>query len=265
MKLNLLALAAAFISAAALRAADAPAALPLTAMPVASAATAPATAAALINELTAAEKADGWLLLFDGKSFGGWRGYREQGPPARGWEIKDGLLKTVPRAGGGQLVTEKKFTDFELTWEWRIAEGGNNGVKYFVTEDRPSAPGHEYQMIDDARHSDARRGPLYQTGAFYDVLPAPTDKPSKPAGEWNASRLVVRGGHVEHWLNGKNILTYELGSEEVKVGLARSKFKNERAFGEKVIGPILLTYHDDECWYRNIKIRELKAAVPAKP
>jgi hypothetical protein len=205
------------------------------------------------------------MLLFDGKTFAGWRGYRESGPPARGWEIKDGLLKTVPRARGNQIVTEKKFADFELTWEWRMAEGGNNGVKYFVTEDRPNAPGHEYQMIDDARHSDARRGPLYQTGAFYDVLPAPMDKPLKPAGEWNASRLVVRGGHVEHWLNGKMILAYELGSPEVKAGLARSKFSREPGFGDKVTGPILLTYHDDECWYRNIKLRELKAAPPAVP
>ncbi len=223
-----------------------------------------ATTVAPANELTTAEQAAGWVLLFDGKTFTGWRGYRQPKPPAAGWEIKDGLLKTVPKVRGTELITENKFTDFELTWEWRIAEGGNNGIKYFVTEDRPSAPGQEYQMIDDASHSDAKRGPLYQTGAFYDVLPPTADKPLKPAGEWNASRLVVKGGHVEHWLNGKNILTYEIGSPEVKAGLARSKFKDQPGFGEKVTGPIMLTYHDDECWYRSIKIRELPVTPAAQ-
>ncbi len=223
-----------------------------------------ATTVAPANELTTAEQAAGWVLLFDGKTFTGWRGYRQRKPPAAGWEIKDGLLKTVPKVRGTELITENKFTDFELTWEWRIAEGGNNGIKYFVTEDRPSAPGQEYQMIDDASHSDAKRGPLYQTGAFYDVLPPTADKPLKPAGEWNASRLVVKGGHVEHWLNGKNILTYEIGSPEVKAGLARSKFKDQPGFGEKVTGPIMLTYHDDECWYRSIKIRELPVTPAAQ-
>ncbi|MEI6862130.1 MAG: DUF1080 domain-containing protein [Verrucomicrobiota bacterium] len=215
------------------------------------------------NELTAAEKADGWMLLFDGQTFKNWRGYRMPGPPATGWAIKDGLLKTVPNVRGGELITEKKFTDFELSWEWRVAEGANNGVKYFVTEERPGAPGHEYQMIDDARHSDARRGPLYQTGAFYDVLPPAADKPIKPAGEWNASRLVVRGNRVEHWLNGKKILAYEVGSPEVKTGLARSKFKDQPEFGDKITGHIMLTYHDDECWFRNLKVRELPLIVPA--
>ncbi len=219
------------------------------------------------NELTPAEKSAGWQLLFDGKTFTGWRGYRQPGPPATGWEIKESMLKTVPKVRGTELITVKKFTDFELTWEWRIAESGNNGIKYFVTEDRPGAPGQEYQMIDDARNSDAKRGPLYQTGSFYDVLPPATDKPVKPAGEWNSSRLVVKGSHVEHWLNGKNVLTYEVGSPEVKAGIARSKFKDQPGFGDKITGPIMLTYHDDECWYRNIKLRELPMTItpPSSP
>ncbi len=242
----------------AVRAAEsaAPSPAPTAASPAASVAS--AASAAPANELTAAEKADGWVLLFDGKTFAGWRGYRQQKPPASGWEVKDGTLKTMPKVRGTELITEKKFTDFELAWEWRVAEGGNNGIKYFVTEDRPGAPGPEYQMIDDARHSDAKRGPLYQTGAFYDVLPPAADKPLKPAGEWNTSRLIVKGNHVEHWLNGKIILAYEVGSPEVKAGLARSKFKDQPGFGEKITGPIMLTYHDDECWFRSIKIRELQ-------
>jgi hypothetical protein len=210
------------------------------------------------NQLTAEEKAAGWRLLFDGTTLAGWRGYGLPGLPAAGWEIRDGLLKTVPGVRGTELITTDTFTDFEFSWEWRIAEGGNNGVKYFVTEARRAAPGHEYQMIDDARHPDGRRGPLYQTGAFYDVLTPAADKPLRQPGEWNVSRLVVRGNRVEHWLNGRNVLTYEAGSDAVKAGVARSKFKDQPGFGDKITGPLMLTYHADECWFRNLRIRELK-------
>lgn len=209
------------------------------------------------NTLTAKEKGQGWRLLFNGTSLEGWRGYRMQGLPQAGWEIKDGLLKTVPKVKGRELITVDKFKDFEFSWEWRIAPSGNNGVKYFVTEDRPSAPGHEYQMIDDATNEDGKVGPQRTTASFYDVLAPAADKPTRPAGEWNQSRIIVKGNHVEHWLNGKKVLEYELGSERVKEGLAKSKFKNIADFGTKIEGPIMLTYHNDECWYRNIKIREL--------
>ncbi len=210
------------------------------------------------NALTAAEKSAGWQLLFDGQTFNGWRAYRQKGPPALGWEIKDGMLKTVPKVKGVEIITEKTFTDFEFSWEWRLAVGGNNGIKYFVTEDRPSAPGHEYQMLDDVRHPDAKAGPIRQTASFYYVLPPAADKGYREAGEWNFSRVVVKGNHVEHWLNGKLALAYEAGSAEVKAGVAKSKFSKLPGFGDKLTGPIMLTYHQDECWYRNIKIRELK-------
>ncbi len=211
------------------------------------------------NILTDKEKAEGWRLLFDGTSFDGWRGYRMTGIPKAGWEIKDGLLKTVPNVRGRELITTQKFNDFEFSWEWRIAPGGNNGIKYFVSEKRPDAPGHEYQMIDDAANGDVKEGPKSVTGAFYDVLAPTEDRPLKPAGEWNQSRLVVQGNHVEHWLNGKKILEYELGSDRLKQGLAGSKFANIPDFGLKIAGPIMLTYHDDECWFRNLKVRELPA------
>jgi Domain of Unknown Function (DUF1080) len=209
------------------------------------------------NTLTATEKAAGWQLLFDGKTLDGWRGYRRDSPPDAGWGIKDGTLRTIPKVKGSDLITQKKFYDFEFTWEWRVAPGGNNGVKYFVTEERPKSPGHEYQMIDDAGYP-GKLGPNQLTADFYDVLPAAVDKPLRPAGEWNASRIVVRGTGVEHWLNGKNVLTYELGSEAVKAGLEKSKFRGHPGFGEKIAGHIMLTYHQDECWYRNLKIREAK-------
>lgn len=222
------------------------------------------TASKPINWLTNAESAAGWRLLFDGASFTGWRGFRQPGLPASAWEIRDGMLHTVPRvgrekpSGPGDLITEAKFQDFELTWEWRLANGANSGIKYFVTEDRPAAPGHEYQMVDDFGYPGAPLGPAQFTAAFYDVLPANTRTALRPVDTWNRSKVVVRGRHVEHWLNGQNVLTYELGSPAVAAGLAGSKFKEVPGFGEKIAGHIMLTYHNDECWFRNIKILELK-------
>jgi hypothetical protein len=206
--------------------------------------------------LTAAEKSAGWKLLFDGKTLNGWRPYGHK--PAGGWEVlPDGTLHAIAKVKGTELITEKQYNDFELAWEWKLPPAGNNGVKYFVTEARPSAPGHEYQMLDDARHPDAKAGPLRQTAAFYYVLPPAADKPYREAGNWNQSRIIVRGNHVEHWLNGKLVLAYEAGSEAVKAGVAKSKFAKEKGFGDKIVGHIMLTYHQDDCWYRNIKLREL--------
>jgi hypothetical protein len=217
-----------------------------------------AFAPAADNKLTAAEKAAGWELLFDGKSMKGWRVYNKPGAAINGWEVADGTLHCLPKVKGDNLITEKKYNDFELAWEWRLLPKGNNGVKYLVTEARPKSPGHEYQMIDDSGHPDGRLGPDRQTASFYEVLPPAADKPLRSAGEWNQSKIVVRGNTVEHWLNGRKVLTYELGSPAVKAGIADSKFKNEAGFGEKIVGHIMLTYHQDDCWYRNIKIRELK-------
>jgi hypothetical protein len=215
-----------------------------------------AIASAADNKLTKAEKSAGWELLFDGKSLDGWRTYKQK--PPGGWDVQDGTLHAIPKVKGSELITEKSYKDFELSWEWKVPHAGNNGVKYFVTEDRPKSPGPEYQMIDDAAHPDALRGgALHQTGSFYDILPPAADKPSKPAGEWNHSRIIARGDNVEHWLNGKKVLSFNLKSQEVKDGIAKSKFKHELGFGEHIQGHIMLTYHQDECWYRNIKIREL--------
>ncbi len=210
------------------------------------------------NTLSAAEKAAGWNLLFDGQSFQGWRGYKLTTMPDAGWEVKDGTLRTVAKVKGRDILTEKTFNDFELSWEWRVELAGNNGVKYFVTEARAKSPGHEYQMLDDNGHPDAKVGAKRQTASFYDVLPPAANKPLRPVGEWNYSRIVVRGKVVEHWLNGKNVLTYVLGSPEVVAGLATSKFSKDVGFGDKIAGHIMLTYHQDESWFRNIKIRELK-------
>lgn len=216
------------------------------------------TALAADNTLMPEEKAAGWKLLFNGQNLDGWRGYTLKGLPEAGWKVEDGLLKTVAGVKGKELITVGQYDDFELSWEWRVEPGGNNGIKYFVTEARTKAPGPEYQMIDDEKHPDGQRGGTHQTAALYDILPPATDKPVKPGGEWNSSRIVTKGNHVEHWLNGKKVLEFELGSDAVKAGLAKSKFKALPDFGTKIKGHIMLTYHADECWYRNLKLRELK-------
>ena len=137
-----------------------------------------------------AKKSAAWITLFDGKTTAGWRGFGKEAFPDRGWSVEDGWLKHTAKAGGGDLVSERKFTDFELRFQWKIAPGGNSGVKYFVDEARKAPIGHEYQLIDDAAHPDAKVGPKRQTGGLYDALPA--KKPQvKPAGEINRTRIVV--------------------------------------------------------------------------
>jgi hypothetical protein len=224
---------------------------------VAGTALAPAAPAAP-NQLTATEKSAGWTLLFDGKTTNGWRVYNKKGAAINGWTVVDGTLHCQSKVKGDNIITEKQFNDFELAWEWKLLPTGNNGVKYFVTEARPKSPGPEYQMIDDVGHPDGKLGPDRQTASFYEVLPPAADKPLRKPGEWNESKIVVRGKKVEHWLNGRNVLSFEMGSDAVKAGILDSKFKNEPGFGDKIVGHIMLTYHQDDCWYRNIKIREIK-------
>lgn len=209
------------------------------------------------NTLTSAEKSDGWVLLFDGETLDGWRRYGSDNPPGPGWVVDDGLLKKKAGVSGGDIITEDAYLDFELSWEWMLAVNGNNGVKYLVTEERRGAPGHEYQLLDDAGHADGGAGPKRHTASFYDVLPPKPDKAYRLPGEWNHSRIVIRNEWVEHWLNGVNVLTYRLGSDELKAALAESKFRNAPGFGEKIRGHIMLTDHADECWFRNIKLRKL--------
>lgn len=206
------------------------------------------------NELTPEEKKAGWKLLFDGQSTKGWRGFRKDTFPEKGWVVENGILKKQPRVRGGDIVTEETFSDFEFSWEWMIQPGGNNGIKYFIMEERGEAIGHEYQMIDDSKI----KNPKGSTASFYEVLPPAADKPLNPPGQWNHSKVLVKGNHVEHWLNGSKVLEYELGSEKVLAGVQQSKFKGVKDFGTKVRGRILLTDHQDEAHFRNLKIRELK-------
>lgn len=218
----------------------------------------PAGTACAHTALTAADSLAGWRLLFDGQTTTGWRGYGKKEFPKQGWVIEESCLKKVAGVKGGDIVTETEFDDFELAWEWKLPAKANNGIKYLVLESRPSAPGHEYQMIDDA----VAPGLKHATASFYDVLPPGPNAKPRPLGEWNQSRIVVRGNHVEHWLNGEKVLDYELGSAAIKAAVAESKFKNAPGFGDKCRGRIMLTDHQDEAWFRNVKVREF---APAKP
>jgi hypothetical protein len=210
--------------------------------------------AAAQNELTREEKEAGWKLLFDGKTTKGWRSFKKSTFPEKGWIVRDGELQLEAGSKAGDIVTEQTFSDFDLSWDWKIPPAANNGVKYFITEKRDGAIGHEYQMIDD---KDEKVG-KHSTASFYEVLPPASELPPHPPGQWNHSRVLVRGNHVEHWLNGKKVLEYELGSPEVLAAVQKSKFKAVPGFGTKIRGHILLTYHNDPVSYRNIKIRELK-------
>lgn len=220
-----------------------------------------------LNQLTPAEKAAGWKLLFDGRTTTGWRGFHQQGFPTTGWTVKDGCLMHVAGQGeqsqqGGDIITSDEYENFELQLEWRIAPGGNSGIKYFINETMPptglSGIGFEMQVLDDERHPDAKKGRdgNRTAGGLYDLI-APTSKRLKPVGEFNQARLVVKGNHVEHWLNGAKVVEFELGSERLRALIAESKYKDIAGFGQSHKGHILLQDHGDEVCYRNIKIREL--------
>ncbi len=210
------------------------------------------------NTLTEAERAAGWRLLFDGRTTTGWRSYKKPSFPDKGWEVEDGCLHHQLKAGGGEVISTEKFEDYEFAFEWRINAGGNSGVKYFITEERSGAVGHEYQLMGEPDLAAVRRDLLRATGSFYEVMATPADLPWRPPGAWNQSRIIVRGQHVEHWLNGRRMVAYELGSEAVKAGIAASKFKNVAGFGTKFPHHLLLQDHGGDVWFRNLKLLPLK-------
>ena len=206
------------------------------------------------NTLTPAERSAGWQLLFDGKKIEGWRRYESADAAVDGWTIEDGTLHKPAGVRAGNIMTVDTYEDFEFSWEWKLEEDGNNGVKYFIIPERKATVGHEYQMLDDARAKES----ISSTASFYLIAKPAADKPLKPVGQWNRSRIVVRGEHVEHWLNGKKVLEYECGSKAVMERVPQTKFKKYPGFGEKVTGHILLTDHKDPCWFRNLKVRRLE-------
>jgi hypothetical protein len=228
------------------------------------------------NLLDEAELGEGWRLLWDGRTGHGWRSATSDEFPARGWTMRDGVL-TVERgsggesAGGGDLVTRERFASFELALDFRLSAGANSGLKYLVQPDlRPidangvpaatgSAIGCEYQLLDDLRHPDAKLGRdgNRTLASLYDLIPAAAGKRPNAIGEWNTARIVVRGVHVEHWLNGVKVVEYERGSEGFRALVAESKYRNIPGFGEWPDGHVLLQDHGDEVSFRDVKLRVL--------
>jgi hypothetical protein len=210
------------------------------------------------NPVKAQTKAKaGWLSLFDGKSLTGWRQAQKDTFPDSGWSVQQGELSFDPAKNHGtDIITTRSFTNFELLVDFKVSVGGNSGIKYFLIPN--TSLGCEFQIIDDSTHPDARLGidGNRKTGALYDILPASAGKPYKGAGVWNTARIVVKGQHVEHWLNGVKILQYERGSNAFKQAIAKSKFKTTTGFAEATSSPILLQAHGDKVTFRNIKIRE---------
>ena len=220
------------------------------------------------NTLSAQETAQGWKLLWDGQTTTGWRGEHSVAFPKTGWELKDGVLSVTDHSGdeggnAGDILTTRTYKNFELTAEFRLTSGANSGIKYFVDPElnkgRGSAIGYEYQILDDAVHPDAKKGKDGDRtlASLYDLIPAAKDKPVKPIGEWNTARIVVRGAHVEHWLNGVKVVEYERFTPQFRELVASSKYHVWPGFADMPDGYILLQDHGFPVSFRNVKIREL--------
>lgn len=205
------------------------------------------------NALSAAERAAGWRLLFDGHSTAGWRCFKKDS--VTGWRAEDGALVRVGPAC--DIVTDDQFANFELTLEWNVAPGGNSGIFFRVTDagNYVFETGPEMQVLDDSGHADGQSR-LTAAGSDFALHAAPAGV-VRPAGQWNQVRLVVNGAHVEHWLNGQKVVEYELWSPEWKALVKASKFKGYEGFGRALTGRIALQDHGDRVAFRDIKIRVL--------
>lgn len=256
------------------------------------------------NTLSPAEKKAGWKLLFDGKTMKNWRDPARKNQPGDAWLVEDGCLRTrvKPRISE-DLITEESFGDFELQFDWKVSPRGNTGVKYRIQKEvfiddakqqtgpggfeglvgrelahplsdraalAPGATGQvytvsfEFQLLDDQRHPDAKRDNSHKTGALYSMI-APSSYPARPAGEWNHGLLVLRGNHVEHWINGAKVLDGSLDSDMVRAAVAKrwapAPPVREMLTHPKQEGPLCLQHHGDLVWFRNLKIRRTDAAA----
>jgi hypothetical protein len=222
------------------------------------------------NNLFGRETDQGWKMLWDGKTTNGWRGAKLDHFPESGWEIKDGVLSVLSTGGGestagGDIVTTNQYSNFELKLDFKITEGANSGIKYYVDTEinkgAGSSIGLEFQILDDAKHPDAKLGNHEGSrtiGSLYDLIQADPNKVVNPIGEWNQARIVSKNNHIEHWLNGRKVLEYERNSPEYFQLVKESKYEKWPNFGEAEQGRILLQDHGDLVSYRNIKIRSFK-------
>ena len=215
-------------------------------------------ASAQLPNLSKKEKKEGWKLLFDGQTSDGWRSANGNPFPVADWKTENAALTVTPNDKTVDIATEEEFSDFELSLEFRITKGANSGIKYFVQPN--SSLGCEFQIMDDAEHPDAKMGKDGNRlqGGLYDLIPPSPNKKDKPIGEWNKAKIISKGSHVEHWLNGKKIVSYERGSDEFRNLVAESKYKDNNKFATPEKSSIVLQDHGDVVSFRNIKIRELK-------
>jgi hypothetical protein len=252
------------------------------------------------NTLSSEEKRQGYRLLFDGRTFTNWKDPAKKDVPNQAWVIEDGTLKTVTKGNkfSEDLITEKQYGDFELKFDWKIGRAGNTGLKYriqkeiFLEEEKVAAPrfemmmgrellehrsnrktytggraqlytvGFEFQLLDDDNHPDGKKDSTHRTGALYSFI-EPAKKAAKPVGEWNSARLVVRGDHFEHWLNGVLVLEGSLKDRSIEDG-AKKRWSPAPAIKDllvnaKPVGSIALQHHGDEVWFRAVKVKELPA------
>ena len=222
----------------------------------------------IVNTISPKEAKEGWALLWDGKTTNGWRGAKISNFPEKGWVVDNGILKVLKSGGGestngGDIVTTRKYKNFILSVDFKITEGANSGVKYFVNPDlnkgEGSAIGCEFQILDDDKHPDAKLGVRgnRKLGSLYDLIPAPENKPFNKK-DFNTAVVVVKDNKVEHWLNGVKILEYERNNDMWKALVNYSKYRHWPNFGNAAEGNILLQDHGDEVWFKNVKIKELK-------
>ena len=224
------------------------------------------------NSLTSEEQADGWKLLFNGRTAPGLRGLQKPDFLGAGWVAQDGALvlpKSVRESGkttGGDLVTAEQFSDFEFKFDFKLTASAVSGVLYFARGSAGGKPtGHEYQIIDDVHHPDGLKGgPLRRTGALYGVLPPSANKRLHQSDEWNSAAIIVRGNHVEHWLNGDKVLEYECASRALMQAVTTNRAKVPTSFGTKIRSSLAILDKGEEVAFRNLKIRAI-SATPAPP
>lgn len=224
----------------------------------------------LPNNLSAQEQQQGWKLMFNGKDFTGWRGYNSDKMPATRWSIQNGEINVSPSDGsetGNDIVTTEQYGAFEMAFEFKLTEGANSGIKYFVNEkfnsEGKSGIGLEYQILDDEKHPDAKMGVVGNRtlASLYDLIPSYKfgKRFERKIGEWNEGRIIVYPNNlVQHWLNGFKVVEYERKSNIFDALVARSKYEKYKGFGADEKGYILLQDHGNNVSFRSLKIRELK-------